>query len=241
METDDIRAFCMSICEENEDGRDVYVRMRTGKGRSRASTIASGIRATGEDPIQLAYDLERRYKQLASETPVWLEGMLEGTSKVIDTLKLPPCEAEPETAILPHQDGTSQWGVELVSAIVEMSRDANSRATETMHMLHQSQFAQMKTLQALFKEQAERFVLEQHDARDNVSEALQMIGPLVGPVVAKMTGSASSAPPLPGGDDAELDYEVAADQMVDGLTALAAERPDLITPERISKLASLVS
>lgn len=239
MEIEGIRAFCHSICGENEDGRDVYVRMRAGAGRSRATTIASGIQASGESPISLAYDLERRYTQLASESPVWLEAVLEGTSKVIDTLKLPAYDAEAMTPFtaLTENTGFSEVGVRLVEAVVALSRDANERATLSQHMFLESQANTMKIWRALAQAQAEKMVLENFEASDTMSEALGVLAPLV-PALASRIGSASPAPPSQ--EDAELDYEAAADQMVNGLSALAAERPDLITPERISKLANLV-
>jgi hypothetical protein len=238
MEIEGIRAFCHSICGENEDGRDVYVRMRAGTGRSRATTIASGIQASGESPISLAYDLERRYTQLASESPVWLEAVLEGTSKVIDTLKLPAYDAEAMTPFtaLTENTGFSEVGVRLVEAVVALSRDANERATLSQHMFLESQANTMKIWRALAQAQAEKMVLENFEASDTMSEALGVLAPLV-PALASRIGSAS---PAPDKEDAELDYEAAADQMVNGLSALAAERPDLITPERISKLANLV-
>ena len=240
MEIEGVRAFCHSICGENEDGRDVYVRIRSGKGRSRATTIASGIRASGESPIQLAYDLERRYTQLASESPVWLEAVLEGTSKVIDTLKLPAYDSAQEELQLTAQPTSdySEVGVRLVEAVVAMSRDANERATLSQHMFLESQANTMKIWRALTKAQAEKMVLESFESNDNMSEALGVLAPLVPALASRLTGSASSASPAP--EDAELDYEAAADQMVEGLATIAAERPDLITPERISKLANLV-
>lgn len=239
METEGVRAFCHSICGENEDGRDIYVRMRSGKGRSRATTIASGIRATGESPIQLAYDLERRYTQLASDSPVWLEAILEGTSKVVDTLKLPAYDGE---ALEPFSDHAGpnpfgEVGVRLVEAVVVMSRDANERATLSQHMFLEAQANTMKIWRALTKAQAEKMVLENFESQDNMSEALALLGPLVPAIASKIGGSATPDPPPSEGS--EIDYEVAADQMVEGLAALAAERPDLITPERMNKLAGL--
>ena len=241
MEIEGVRAFCHSICGENEDGRDIYVRMRSGKGRSRATTIASGIRATGESPIQLAYDLERRYTQLASDTPVWLEAILEGTSKVVDTLKLPAFDGqplEPFTEQAPDT-GYSEVGVRLVEAVVALSRDANERATLSQHMFLEAQANTMKIWRALTKAQAEKMVLENYESQDNMSEALGILGPLVPAIASKITGSASPTSPAP--EDVELDYEAAADQMVNGLATIAAERPDLITPDRIQKLVSLVT
>lgn len=241
MEIEGVRAFCHSICGENEDGRDVYVRMRSGKGRSRATTIASGIRATGESPIQLAYDLERRYTQLASDSPVWLEAVLEGTSKVVDTLKLPAYEQLPLEAF--NEDspasGFSEVGVRLVEAVVALSRDANERATLSQSMFLESQANMMKIWRALTQAQAEKMVLENLDNQDTVSEALGLLGPLVPAIASKISGGAS--PARPAHDSAELDLGEAADDMVNGLASLAAERPDLITPERIKKLASLVT
>ncbi len=240
MEIEGVRAFCHSICGENEDGRDVYVRMRTGKGRSRATTIASGIRATGESPIQLAYDLERRYTQLASDSPVWLEAVLEGTSKVVDTLKLPAWDGQPLEPFTEetNETGFSEVGVRLVEAVVALSRDANERATLSQHMFLEAQANTMKIWRALTKAQAEKMVLENFESRDNMSEALGLLGPLVPAIANKISGRASSAPPSP--EDAELDYEAAADQMVSGLAAIAAEKPELITPERIQQLVNIV-
>lgn len=241
MEIEGIRAFCHSITAENEDGRDVYVRIRSGKGRSRATTIASGIPATGESPIKLAYDLERRYTQLASDSPVWLEAILEGTSKVIDTLKLPAYDPDQGDELAPPvQDGYPMVFTRLIEANVALTRDANERATLSQHMFLEAQSNVMQIWRALAKSQAEKMVLENFDSKDNISEALEMLAPLVPALASKLGGSASPAPPPPQETAAELDYEVAADQMVNGLAALAAERPDLITPERISKLVSLV-
>lgn len=242
MEIEGIRAFCHSITAENEDGRDVYVRIRAGKGRSRATTIASGIAATGESPIKLAYDLERRYTQLASDSPVWLEAILEGTSKVIDTLKLPAYEPDQGAELVVQQDNDKYATVftSLVEANVALCRDANERATLSQHMYLESLANMMKLQRALTISQAEKMMLETFDSNDNISEALGMLAPLVPALATKLKGSASPAPPPPQEEAPELDYEVAADQMVEGLTAIAAERPDLITPERISKLASLV-
>jgi len=240
MEIEGIRAFCHSICAENEHGRDVYVRIRAGKGRSRATTIASGIRATDESPISLAYDLERRYTQLASETPVWLEAVLEGTSKVIDTLKLPAYEPDQGGDLAPVQDGYAAVFTRLIEANVLLTKDANERATLSQHMFLTAQGNNMKIWRALTTAQAEKMVLEQFDTQDNMSEALTMLSGLIPALARKIGGSASPAPTSPSDENTELDYEVAADQMVDGLTALAAERPELITPERLQKLATLV-
>ncbi len=240
MEIEGIRAFCHSICGENEDGRDVYVRIRAGKGRSRATTIASGIRATDESPISLAYDLERRYTQLASETPVWLEAVLEGTSKVIDTLKLPAYEPDQVDDLAPAQDGYPAVFATLIAANVALTRDANERATLSQHMFLTAQGNNMKIFRALTTAQAEKMVLEQLESQDNMSEALAMLSGLVPALARKIGGSASPESASPSDENTGLDYEVAADQMVDGLTALAAERPDLITPERLQKLSALV-
>jgi hypothetical protein len=164
--------------------------------------------------------------------------VLEGTSKVIDTLKLPAYDAEAMTPFtaLTENTGFSEVGVRLVEAVVALSRDANERATLSQHMFLESQANTMKIWRALAQAQAEKMVLENFEASDTMSEALGVLAPLV-PALASRIGSAS---PAPDNEDAELDYEAAADQMVTGLAALAAERPDLITPERISKLANLV-
>jgi hypothetical protein len=138
---------------------------------------------------------------------------------------------------LQDNNGFSEVGVRLVEAVVALSRDANERATLSQHMFLESQANTMKIWRALAQAQAEKMVLENFEASDTMSEALGVLAPLV-PALASRIGSASPAPPSQ--EDAELDYEAAADQMVNGLSALAAERPDLITPERISKLASLV-
>ena len=240
MEIEGIRAFCHSICGENEDGRDVYVRMRAGKGRSRATTIASGIRATDESPISLAYDLERRYTQLASDTPVWLEAVLEGTSKVIDTLKLPAYEPDQGSELAPVQDGYAAVFTRLIEANVALTKDANERATLSQHMFLTAQGNNMKIWRALTTAQAEKMVLEQFDSDNNMSEALTMLSGLIPALARKIGGSAGPESPPPSDKNPEPDYDVVTDQLINGLTELVTERPDLITPERVQRLASLV-
>jgi len=128
----------------------------------------------------------------------------------------------------------------LIEANVLLTKDANERATLSQHMFLTAQGNNMKIWRALTTAQAEKMVLEQFDTQDNMSEALTMLSGLIPALARKIGGSASPAPTSPSDENTELDYEVAADQMVDGLTALAAERPELITPERLQKLATLV-
>lgn len=235
MESDAIRAFCHSITAENEDGRDVYVRMRLGKGRGRSSTVASGIAATGQTPLALALDLERRYEQLAPEEPLWLEAVLEGTSKVIDTLKLPAIQNRPEEPISPIDQPSDalRW---MCKTLEVLATDANRRASESQQLFLNSLGNQMKIWRELTTAQAQLMVHDHLDTTDNVSEALGMVKELLPAVASRISGPQTEPAAHP-----DVNYEVAADQMIDGLVALAGERPDLITPGRISKLAALVS
>jgi len=239
METEGIRAFCHTITQENEDGRDVYVRMRSGKGRSRSTTIASGIKATGESPISLAYDLERRYTQLGADTPVWLEAVLEGTSKVIDVLKLPACPEDLESANLAViGKGESEVNIRLIDALVEMSGDANRRVSDSQHMWIESIRVQMQMYQELMKTKADLMIHETLDTQDNVSEALAVLAPLVPALAAKFGAPVPKETP-PSEEDG-VDVGQATDQMIAGLVHIAEHNPDVITPERIKRLAAVV-
>ncbi len=239
METDGIRAFCHTITQENEDGRDVYVRIRSGKGRSRATSIASGIKATGESPLSLAYDLERRYTQLAPTEPVWLEAVLEGTSKVIDVLKLPPAPEEPESTELDLHGGNAAVNTRLIDAIVDMSGDCNRRVGETQMMWLDAIRVQMQMWQELMKTKADLMIHETLDTNDNISEALAVLAPLVPALAGKIGGAkpkeGDSPPP-----DSDVDLNQATDSMIAGLVHIAENNPEMITPERVQQLVAVV-
>ena len=243
METDGIRAFCMSIVGENDHGRDIYVRIRTWNARSKAQTVASQIPATDVNHLTLALDLERRYHQLQSESPVWLEAVLEGTSKVVDTLKLPACSGDLlDTNLaqqMPSDLGMSQMGVRLGEAVVAMSRDANERATLSNHMWLESQGNMMNIFKALAKSQAEVMIHETLDSQDNVSEALGILSPLIPALASKLGHKGGTAPPLH--EDAAEDIGGLTDQMIDVLCAVAADHPDVITSDRVARLVGIVN
>ncbi len=238
METDGIRAFCHTITQENEDGRDVYVRMRSGKGRSRATSIASGIKATGESPLTLAYDLERRYTQLAPTEPVWLEAVLEGTSKVIDVLKLPPAPEPLEATDFDLEGHHSNVMPHLVNAIVDLSSDANRRLDQTQMMWLEAIRTQMQMWQELMKTKADLMIHENLDTNDNISEALGVLAPLVPALASKLGGGKAIGPPPP--SDGDVDLNQATDSMIAGLIHIAENNPEMITPDRIQQLVAVV-
>jgi len=239
METDGIRAFCHTITQQNEDGRDVYVRIRSGKGRSRATSIASGIKATGESPLSLAYDLERRYTQLAPEENVWLEAVLEGTSKVIDVLKLPPCPEEPETTDLDLHGNNAAVNTRLIDAIVDMSSDSNRRLDQTQMMWLEAIRTQMQMWQELMKTKADLMIHETLDTTDNISEALGVLAPLIPALASKLGGGEAQTPSPPSGEE-DVDLNQATDSMIAGLVHIAENNPEMITPERVQQLVSVV-
>lgn len=243
MEIDAVRAFCHSICGENDHEQAVYVRIRTGAAKSRATTVVSGLDASDVSPLQLAYDLERRYVQLRSEVPVWIEALLEGTSKVIDCVKLPPYQEE-------ELDGSSTplqpldypgVFVALIDSNTQLTQDANRRCSELMQLYNESQLNNMKMFHALSKAHAEIMIHEHIGDKDAMDTALEVLAPILPALAAKVGGKPAEPPPLPEPSPGEeVDYELAADQMIDGLAEIARQRPDLITSDRITKLVSLV-
>jgi len=237
MEIDGLLSFCNSVCRENDEKENIYVRMRGGKSQSRATNLVSRIPrgqvATGESPSMLVMAIERHYTQIKPDTDVWVEGVIEGTSRVVETLRIPRgVVAQVETP--EPQNGHHHFLSQTVCVIQDMAQDARKAARDSQSLFLESQANTMKLWRQLAYSEAARHVGDLNQDNDRMSMAMETAGPLIAAAMSRLGGS----PPPPQLPAAESDEGV--DILIDALVRVGTERPELITPERVARLVGLV-
>lgn len=238
MEIDGLLSFCNSVCRENDDDERIYVRMRGGKSQSRATNLVSRIPrgeiATGESPSLMVMAIERHYTQIKPSTDVWVEGVLEGTSRVVETLRIPrgilPSEDPPEHP----QNGYNHFLSETVSVIKEMSLDARKSARDANTLFLESQANTMKLWRELMFSKASQHYLDQNIENDRITQAITTAAPLLEAAASRMLGGTPQQV-LPAAESGE-----GVDLLIDALVRVGTECPELITPERVARLVGIV-
>jgi hypothetical protein len=177
--------------------------------------------------------IERHYTQIKPDTDVWVEGVIEGTSRVVETLRIPRgVVAQVETP--EPQNGHHHFLSQTVCVIQDMAQDARKAARDSQSLFLESQANTMKLWRQLAYSEAARHVGDLNQDNDRMSLAMETAAPLIAAAMSRLGGS----PPPPQLPAAESDEGV--DILIDALVRVGTERPELITPERVARLVALV-
>ncbi len=220
----ELTEFCRRVTAIQENNEHWYLRIRCGAQRKSAQVIASGIPCTGIQPLQLERELEERIRAAGAEESVWIEAMKEGTSQIKDTIKM---EFDAEDDQPPAGSGFEASLHSLTQALVAITLREQERSERNFAHLMDAQGAFMRTFQELAVSQARL----ENESAGGMGEAIAMLAPLMPAVASRLTEQKQIAP-------TNLDEH--ADGLVGAVVALAKDHPEVITPERLSQLASVL-
>jgi hypothetical protein len=227
----ELTEFCRRVTalQENED-EYWYLRIRIGRNRKTSETIASGIECTGLQPLTLERMLEERIRSAGGEAPVWIEAIQKGTSMVRDTVKLPAYEEEHiESSGAGHTEAAL---VQMAQCVVDALKTEQRRGERNFQMMMEAQAQAMIS----FKETVYLAASSNDDGESEMSKALAMIAPAVAGMLTTRQASESRQPT----EETPEDLGAVADELVEAVVHLAETNPGVITPERLSRLATVL-
>lgn len=222
--------FCRRVTAVDHDGDNViecYLRMRAGQNRKGSTVIASGITCTGEAAVSLERILIERLSTYGDDESVWIECLARNSNQIRDTIKIPKVELEP--AIQPVDSMLAVVG-RLSDALVSMASNADMRAERALAGGVETQGAFLRTFQEWALAKAE---LEHQAPGSEMSQAMEMFGAMAPAIAARLSGP---APQL----GAEVSPAEQADLMVEAVIGIFQAHPEIITPDRMSRLAEMV-
>ena len=217
---------CLSLDTESE----LYVRLRSGPNRRQSKKIASGIAIDDQDPANFSRELMTRCKAVEGD-PVWIELLEVGGTEILDSVYL----ANPVDIDHTEFENTNSVS-NLAKVCADMARSADMRAD-----LAQDRLLQMMRISMEFHRTAveaeSNLMIEQNENDGEMSKALEMLGPIIPLVAAKLSGTPVQIPQRP---PSELTPEETADHLIGSIMNLGLNHPQVITPERLSVLSELL-
>jgi len=221
----ELTEFCRRVTAIQGNEETWYLRIREGAARKSAAVIASGIPCTGVKAMTLEREIEERIRASGAEGNVWVEAMREGSSQIKDTVKIVQEEEEDQVY------GTSLESSvhSLTQALVAITIREQQRGENLFQHLTEAQGAFLMTHQ----EYAKTLARLEAGGESDMTQALGMLAPLI-PAIAGRLGDSGEQPQIPGGVDEH------ADMLVGAVVQLAKDHPEVITPQRLAQLASVL-
>jgi len=227
----ELTEFCRRVTALQENPEEYwYLRVRTGRNRKTSETIASGIECTGIQPLTLERMLEERIRAAGGEHPVWIEAIQKGTSMIRDTVKLPAYEDETtEAAKGGHTEAAL---VQMAQCVVDALKTEQRRGERNFQMMMEAQAQAMMA----FKETVYLAANAENEGESEMTKAFAMIAPAVAGALANRQVTETGPPAAPSPEDLGM----VADELVEAVVHLAHTNPEVITPGRLARLATVL-
>jgi len=219
--------FCKRVCAITDDpNASMYLRLRTGRARKSAETIASGIECTGVQAFAMERILLERIQSAGGDDPVWIEAIAHGSSQIRDSIKIAADEPiDPDARPLDMAGVVST----LTEAVLALALRAEERADRASQNNMESTGAFLRTFQEYAMLKGE---LASADQGGDYAQALAMFAPLMPVLAAKLSPEKQLAP---------TNVDEHADRLVGAIRDLADNHPEAITPDRLAALAPLLN
>lgn len=221
----DLTEFCRRVTCLHEDPNELwYLRAKVGRTRKSAEMIFSGWIITGDQPLKIERELEERLRAVGGEEPVWIEALQKNTSQIKDCLKIEPSEA-PEQA---PGDRSSSYNLDVLCNVLKdvvLAEQRRGQILSSQLMEAQGQ------LMLAWKETIYLSATAGQDDSSDMQQAIAAFAPMVPIIAAKLGEGKQLAPPSSSSEHADL----LVSQMID----LAEKDPSIVTPERLTRLASI--
>jgi hypothetical protein len=183
--------------------------------------IFSGWIISGSQPLKVERELEERLRAVGGEEPVWIEALQKNTSQIKDCLKIEPSES-PEQA--PGDRGGS-YNLDVLCNVLKDVVLAEQRRGQILS----SQLMETQAQLMLAWKEAIYLSATNNDGESDMQQAIAALAPMVPVIAAKLSQTKQVA----SSDSEQADILVS--QMID----LAQKDPSIITPERLTRLASI--
>jgi hypothetical protein len=220
----DITEFCRRITCIHEDPNELwYLRAKTGRTRKTAELIFSGWIITGDQPLKVERELEERLRAVGGEEPVWIEALQKNTSQIKDCLKIDPDES-PELQV---GDRGIQYNLDVLCGVL---RDVVIAEQRRGQILSSQLMEAQAQLMLAWKETIYLSATSGQEEGSDMAQAIAAFAPMV-PAIAQKLGESKAPPPQSPAEE--------ADNLVSRMIDLANLDPSVVTPERLTRLASL--
>lgn len=218
----DLTEFCRRVTCIHEDPNELwYLRAKIGRTRKSSEMIFSGWIITGEQPMKVERELEERLRAVGGEEPVWIEALQKNTSQIKDCLKIDPDED-------PHLGGDHSGSQHNLDVLCNVLRDVVLAEQRRGQILSSQLMEAQAQLMLAWKETIYLSANVGPESSD-MQQAIAAFAPMV-PAIAAKLGETKAIPSSPSEH---------ADNLVDQMIELAKTDPGIVTPERLTRLASI--